>query len=262
MTVTILMPMAGRGSRFAREGQVLPKPLVPVFGVPMFRLALASVRRTLPNARLVCIVLAEHDAKFQLAGALRQADPKAEIVTIAQPTGGTMETCLAAESAIEPGSLIILDCDLTFASAAYDAHLRDLEAGRYPADGMLLSFRSNGPQFSYAELAGDRVIRTAEKQVISDRALIGSYGFSDAARFFGLAHDIVDRMQLSGNGEYYVSSAYNRLIETGGVVQLRDVDRYWSVGTPEELRTATNDPAFQIHLRDLGLIAPNGTPLP
>jgi dTDP-glucose pyrophosphorylase len=206
--------------------------------------------------------LAEHDARFHLADTLRQADPMAEIVTIDEPTGGTMETCLAAESSIGTGSLIILDCDLTFASAAYESHLRDLAAGRYSADGMLLSFRSDGPQFSYAELADGRVIRTAEKQVISDRALIGSYGFSDATRFFGLAHDIVDRMLLSGNGEYYVSSAYNRLIGTGGIVRLLDVDRYWSVGTPEELRAATNDPAFHTHLRDLGLIAPNGTPLP
>ena len=48
--LNIVIPMAGAGSRFAREGYVDPKPLIPVEGVPMIRLVienLAGVERAL-----------------------------------------------------------------------------------------------------------------------------------------------------------------------------------------------------------------------
>ena len=37
-----LIPMAGRGVRFSREGFKTPKPFLPVSGKPMFAQALAS----------------------------------------------------------------------------------------------------------------------------------------------------------------------------------------------------------------------------
>ena len=35
--LNIVLPMAGRGSRFANAGYTLPKPLIPVHGVPMIK---------------------------------------------------------------------------------------------------------------------------------------------------------------------------------------------------------------------------------
>ena len=255
MPVTILMPMAGRGSRFAREGQPLPKPLIPVLGSPMFRLALAPVRRMLPDAELIAVVLAEHQEQFQIADRIKEMEPSAHVVVIPDVTGGTLETCLAAEPVAggRSGPLIVLDCDLAFASEGYFARIGAMEAGRDGCDGVLLSFQSREPQYSYAEIADDRVIRTAEKQPISDHALAGAYGFGSADRFFGVARDIVARSLRSGNGEFYVSSAYNHVIEGGAVIRVADADRLWSVGTPEELRTALADPAFHRHIHALGL---------
>ncbi|MFN7812574.1 MAG: glycosyl transferase family 2, partial [Planctomycetia bacterium] len=40
----IVVPMAGRGSRFATAGYTLPKPLIPVNGVPMIQLVIANLR--------------------------------------------------------------------------------------------------------------------------------------------------------------------------------------------------------------------------
>src|SRR5436305_447912 len=83
--ITILMPMAGRGSRFAREGIIsLPKPLLPVCGIPMFRLALASLRWPIPDATLVCVVLEEHEDAFAIGDRLREADASARVISIPQ----------------------------------------------------------------------------------------------------------------------------------------------------------------------------------
>lgn len=244
--------MAGRGSRFARNGITLPKPLIPVCGIPMFRLALASLRRALPEAALVCVVLEEHETAFAIGNRLREAEPAARIVAIPEVTGGALETCLAASRASD-GALVVLDCDLTFTAPAYIDRLHAMSAGRDDSAGLLLSFRSRAPQYSYALVENNRVLRTAEKEPISDRALTGAYGFGDAARFFALARDIVERNLRTGNGEYYVSSIYNALIGDGGTVRIADVERMWSVGTPEELSAALRDPGFATHLRALGL---------
>jgi dTDP-glucose pyrophosphorylase len=252
LPITILMPMAGRGSRFARHGRDLPKPLIPVRGIPMFRLALASLRKRLPEAALVCVVLAEHEAAFGIGGRLREADAAARIVAIPEVTGGALETCLAASATCE-GALVVLDCDLTFAAPAYIERLRAMAAGDDDSAGLLLSFRSRAPQYSYAMVEDGRVLRTEEKNPVSDHALTGAYGFGDAAQFFATARDIVERNLRTGNGEYYVSSVYNGLIADGGTVRIADVERVWSVGTPEELAAALRDRAFPAHLRMLGL---------
>ena len=252
MPITILMPMAGRGSRFARDGIDVPKPMIPVCGIPMFRLALASLRHALPDAAVVCVDLAEHEAAFAIGDRLRETEPRARIVAIPEVTGGALETCLAASDACE-GALVVLDCDLTFAAPAYIERLRAMAAGEDDSTGLLLSFRSREPQYSYALVENDRVVQTAEKQAISDRALTGAYGFGDAGRFFAAVRDIVERNLRTGNGEYYVSSVYNALIAAGGTVRIADVERMWSVGTPEELGDALRDPAFPAHLRSLDL---------
>src|SRR4029079_9269418 len=43
--VALVMPMAGRGSRFVRAGRAEPKPLIDVAGRPAFWWAAESVRR-------------------------------------------------------------------------------------------------------------------------------------------------------------------------------------------------------------------------
>ena len=39
----IIMPMAGEGSRFLKEGWTTPKPLIQLHGVPLFKRAIGSV---------------------------------------------------------------------------------------------------------------------------------------------------------------------------------------------------------------------------
>ena len=39
--LNIVIPMAGRGSRFSKAGHALPKPLLPVLGRPMIEAVIA-----------------------------------------------------------------------------------------------------------------------------------------------------------------------------------------------------------------------------
>jgi hypothetical protein len=247
--LTILMPMAGAGSRFRDAGELRPKPLIPVLGIPMFRLAAASLLARFPAARIVCVVQARHDRDHDLSATLPQALPNAAVATVPALTGGSLETCLAAEALVADrhAPLVVMDCDLTFDAPAYCDRLAAMGAGTDDAKGLLLSFRSRAPRYSFAEVANGRVTRTAEKDPISDRALIGAYGFASAETFFATARSLVARNVRTGGGEYYVSAAYNDLIAQGHTVRLEDTRAYWSFGTPEELAAALQDPALAPH---------------
>lgn len=250
--ITVVMPMAGLGSRFRSAGETKPKPLIEVAGQPMFLLALGSLGNLLRDAQVIAIVLAEHDAEFGIRRELEAKFPSVTVVTIPSLTGGSLETCLAAEPFVtnKQAPVVVLDCDLTFQSDTYCGLLASIAAGSDEVGGVLLSFRSNEPCFSYAssDLNGF-VTKTAEKDPISDRALIGSYGFGSGELFFHIASDIVGANQRTANGEFYVSAAYNALIAEGYPVVIVNVDNYWSVGTPSQLASALGDRQFADHAR-------------
>ena len=42
--LNIVIPMAGRGSRFAKEGYAMPKPLIDVHGKPMIEVVTNNIR--------------------------------------------------------------------------------------------------------------------------------------------------------------------------------------------------------------------------
>ena len=102
--------------------------------------------------------------------------------------------------------------------------------------GMLVSFESLEPRYSYAEVDGNMIVkRTAEKEVISSHALCGAYFFSSAKGFLKAAHKLMNEPVFT-KPEYYVSLLYNYLLADGETVRLAQMEEYYSYGTPEELR--------------------------
>ena len=57
----ILIPMAGEGSRFAKEGYTFPKPLIDVNGRPMIQTVVENLDF---NCEYVFLVRAEHIEKY------------------------------------------------------------------------------------------------------------------------------------------------------------------------------------------------------
>ena len=57
--INIVVPMAGRGSRFSKAGYTLPKPLLPVFGRPMIEVVIENLRPAQPH-RFIFICQREH----------------------------------------------------------------------------------------------------------------------------------------------------------------------------------------------------------
>ena len=102
--------------------------------------------------------------------------------------------------------------------------------------GALVSFESTDPRYSYAEVDDNmKVIRTAEKETISNHALCGAYFFASGRTFKRIAHQLLED-GTHGKAEFYVSLLFNYMLAEGKDVYLANMEEYYSYGTPEELK--------------------------
>ena len=61
--MNVLIPMAGRGSRFESQGYTFPKPLIDVKGKPMIQVVVDNLNI---NANYIFIVQKDHFKKYNL----------------------------------------------------------------------------------------------------------------------------------------------------------------------------------------------------
>lgn len=235
----IIMPMAGEGSRFLKEGWTTPKPLIQLHGKELFLRAIGSVSGDGIPMKYSFIVRQEHIERYKIDKGIKEVLPDANIFSVLKTTRGAVETCLMAESAIsDDDAVIVMDCDLEFRSKKFVEIIRVILSQTLDEanGGALVSFESNEPRYSYAALGEDGfVVRTAEKEVISNHALCGAYFFSTGKRFKQIAHKLMNEPDFK-KPEYYVSLLYNYLLAEGEKVQLASMEEYYSYGTPEELK--------------------------
>ena len=234
----IIMPMAGEGSRFAKAGWKTPKPLIELKGIPLFQRAISSVAIDGVDMKYSFIVRQEHIDNQHIDQLIKDILPEARIFSVKKTTRGAVETCLVAEAGIDDDdAIVVMDCDLEFRSIAYNKLVSDaLSVPAGEADGgALVSFESDNPRYSYAQVDDQGcVIRTAEKEPISNHALCGAYFFGSGKGFKRIAHQLLDD-GTHGKAEFYVSLLYNYLLAEGKTVRLAMMEEYHSYGTPEEL---------------------------
>lgn len=221
MTLTVLIPCAGNGSRFAQAGYILPKPLVDVAGKPM-------LRRVMDNLAPTC------DHRFvivsRLGSPVRKCLGRGDVaVHLRQPTDGAVATILMARDYLM-GPLLLANCD-----QLGDFHADDLIAAADGADGAIVTFPSGKDHHSYVRTdASGTITEIAEKRVISNQAVTGVYYFHDGAAFAAHA-DAVVRGNIRWGGEFYVSTVIERMVEAG--IRVRTLDAASAMlGTPEELQ--------------------------
>lgn len=231
--------MAGEGSRFVKEGYSIPKPLIEYERKMLFKRAVDSLSELDVPKKYSFIVRQEHIDNFNIDNIIKSYYPKATVFSVSKTTRGAIETCLMAISAIEvEDAILIMDCDIEFYSSQYNKSIVEnlKELVNNVNGGMIVSFNADLSKYSYAEVDENGiVIRTAEKEVISNNALCGAYYFSKSEGFLSSAMELMNDTGFN-KPEYYVSLLYNILIKRGEKVRLIKLDEYKSYGTPEELK--------------------------
>ena len=233
----IVVPMAGRGARFAKAGFTIPKPLIPVGGRPMIHWIIENIRPHRPH-HFVFLLLAEHlESHPEVPAELKRVCPGCDIVPVAGVTEGAACTVLLARNAIDPGQPLMI---------ANSDQVVDLDINEYISvsdkpgvDGLIMTFWSDHPRWSYCRLREDGTVgEVVEKKVVSNEATVGIYNFRRGTDFIRAAEAMIAR-NLRVNGEFYVAPTYNQLIEEGGRIEVAQTGRegngMYGLGIPEDL---------------------------
>ncbi len=228
--VNLVMPMAGRGSRFAAQGIAEPKPLIDLGGKPFFWWAVESVRRAVSIEQMIFVILQEHAETWALDRCIRDVYPAAQIIVIPEVTSGSAETAALATAKLDNNApLLINDCDHAFVARGLDGAVPQLEND---VEGTLVTFRSQSPNYSYVKLGPHgEVAGTVEKQVASPYAIAGCYLFSTPALFQQQYENYVRNCPYS---ELFISGIYNQMLHDHLRVNQVVLDDHFAFGTPEE----------------------------
>jgi dTDP-glucose pyrophosphorylase len=233
----IVVPMAGRGSRFSAAGFSVPKPLIPVGGKPMIQWVIENVRPTQPH-RFTFICLREHLEIYpEVPATLRALCPGCHIVTVNTVTEGAACTVLLAKEIIDNDDpLMIANADQVV-ELPIDRYLAEMD--RCQADGLIMTFDADHPKWSYCRLNESMTVtEVVEKKVISNEATVGIYNFRHGKDFVRAAERMI-AMNLRSNGEFYVAPAYNLLIEESQKIVIartgREYEGMYGLGVPEDL---------------------------
>jgi dTDP-glucose pyrophosphorylase len=235
--LNIVIPMAGRGSRFASAGYAVPKPLIPVGGRPMIEWIIENVRPTRAH-RFIFLCLSEHLDRYpEVPAELRRLCPGCEIVPVRSVTEGAACTVLLAREFIGSDSPLMIANSDQIVDLPIDDYLAAADAPG--VDGLIMTFWSDHPKWSYCRLRDDGTVsEVVEKQVVSNEATVGIYNFA-RGRDFVRAADAMIAADLRVNNEFYVAPCYNQLIAEGArVVTMKTGREYagmYGLGIPEDL---------------------------
>lgn len=228
--MNVLIPMAGAGSRFAAAGYTFPKPLIEVNGKPMIQVVVENLNI---QANYIFIVQREHYEKYHLQYLLNIIAPGCSIVIINGMSEGAACTTLLAKELIDNDNPLIIANSDQFVDWNSNQCLYAFNAGGI--DAGIVTFESNHPKWSYAKLNDDGfVAEVAEKMPISSHATVGIYFWKKGSDYVRYAEQMIAK-NIRVNNEFYVCPVFNEAIADGKKIRIKDADKMWGLGTPEDL---------------------------
>ena len=231
-TMNVLIPMAGRGSRFATQGYTFPKPLIDVKGKPMIQVVTENLNI---KANYTFIVQKEHYEKYSLQHLLNLIAPGCNIVQVDGITEGAACTTLLAKEFIDNDEPLLMANSDQFVEWDSNETLYAFSNGN--CDGGIITFPATHPKWSYAKLGEDGYVsEVAEKKPISEHATVGIYWWAKGSDYVKYAEQMIEK-DIRVNNEYYVCPVFNEAIGDGKKVRIKEIEKegMWGIGTPEDL---------------------------
>ena len=229
--LNIVIPMAGRGSRFANAGYKMPKPLIDVLGHPMIEYVTKNITPKCDH-RFIYICQEEHLETYGLAKLLKKMAPNCEIVTIDHITQGAACTVLLAEKFINNNDELMIANSDQFVDTDINNYLASLGN----KDGLIMTMPADDPKWSFINFDNDgNVTMVREKEVISNEATVGIYNYKHGKDFVRYAHRMIDK-NIRVNNEFYVAPVYNEMIKAGYKIGYCNVgEKMFGLGIPDDL---------------------------
>ena len=228
--LNVLIPMAGAGSRFAQAGYTFPKPLIEVRGKPMIQVVVENLNI---EANYIFLVQKEHYEKYNLKYLLNLIAPNCKIVQVDGLTEGAACTTLLAKEYIDNDAPLVMANSDQFVEWNSNECMYAFSADSI--DGGILTFEATHPKWSYAKLDENGFVsEVAEKKVISNHATVGIYYWKHGSDYVKYAEQMIKK-NIRTNNEFYVAPVFNEAIGDGKKIRVKNIERMWGIGTPEDL---------------------------
>ncbi len=237
-----IIPLAGLGSRFTKEGYLLPKPLIPVSGIPMI---IKAIRGMPKSDKWIFIVRQEHIDEYNIDKIIKTEIPHAIIIAVEKTTEGQACTCMLAEPYIDiEEPVFIAACDNTY---VYNKEDYESLCTNKNIDAVIWTFtkredlRHNPTSYGWCKLASDNITikdmyvkKPVSDDPYTDHAIVASFFFKRAKDFIN-AVNLMIKENYRINNEFYVDAVPIFLKKLGKVSVIFDVDLYICWGVPDDL---------------------------
>jgi len=234
--MNVLIPMAGAGTRFASVGYTFPKPLVDVHGKPMIQVVVENLNI---EAHYIFLVKKEHYGQYNLQQLLNMLAPGCDIIQIESLTQGAACTTLLSKDLINNEQPLLIANSDQYVEWNSNECLYAVSSDKI--DGDIVTFKSMHPKWSFAKLGDNGLVsEVAEKNPISDNATVGIYYWKHGKDYVRYAEQMIGK-NIRVNNEFYVCPVYNEAIQDGKNIKIKQVDKMWGLGTPEDLEYYINN---------------------
>ena len=226
--LTIIIPAAGKGSRFKEAGYTQSKPFIKARGVPMIQ-RVAAMFSSVPDSRILAIVNEEDTTSFKfLTGELKG------IAISNHQKGAALSVLCANGNLADDAEVVVVNCD-NLLDCDMNAFIE--EARRSEAFGSMITMKVTDGPWSYVRVWGKKIYDVQEKIQISNMATCGVYYFKS----WDLLRSCIMQEVTAGlvtNGEFYLAPCYLFMLSAGSLVTSYQIpyDQFHSLGTPEDLQ--------------------------
>ena len=234
--------MSGFGERFRAAGYKVPKPLISTCGRSMVE-HIFDMFPAGSDVIFICNRAHVGNHTYKMEETLLKFAPNAEVITVEPHDLGPVYTISNIYDHIDDNAPVIVNyCDVMW---SWDYRKFEKYVHKVGCDGALVAYRGFHPHtinmssfHAYIDEDKGWVRKIKEKEPFTndprnEYASSGTYYFSNGL-LLKKSFDYLLENKLTIGGEYYVSMAYNRLIEKGYSVGLYPIQQFVNWGIPKD----------------------------
>ncbi|WP_147676967.1 sugar phosphate nucleotidyltransferase [Algibacter pacificus] len=224
----IIVPMAGRGSRLRPHSLTIPKPLIPVAGIPIVNRLVQDIAKVLKQPiEEIAFILGDSawfgdDVIDNLKTLAESLGAKASIYRQDKPLG-TGHAIMCAEPSLSGPAVIAYADTLIRAKFELDP----------TADSVIWTKEVNNPEaYGVVKLnTNNNIVELVEKPntFVSNQAVIGIYYFKDIGVLKEKLQEVLAENIMNG-GEYQINDGIKRMMADGKVFKTATVDEWMDCG--------------------------------
>jgi HAD superfamily hydrolase (TIGR01509 family) len=235
--MNIIIPLAGLGERFQKEGYTVPKPLIPVLGKPILFYVLDNVRLQPEDKVYILYNSSLKDHNF--TEIVSERYPHVHLIEMPSTRGAAETIQLGIERILE-GYSPHSECVLMDGDTFYTQDV--LEMIRSNSDKNAVFYTHNeesSPIYSYITMnEGGQIQDIREKEKISHSANTGIYYFADIHTLHTFCKHVITA-DIRFRGEFYTSCVISEMLKAGHAFYGKELgaSAVFSLGTPKQVDT-------------------------